>query len=355
MRTASLLLTASVAFAWSAPLERNWSQGQGDNAAGSTLTENGGAIASGGQGAPGSTATVSLPGSAVPIPSGSTDDNAGGDDAVAGGPGFNPIDNPKQTFHFLTPTVDFQPAGLWRTSNLDAFAENGPANASVTVAGSGVVFTGRGNPDEWAVYVNGTAGDQLKSTSWGKNAIVNIRKLPADHPADVRTTATVSGLEYGYYVFTLGSSGNLTFSSAEPNTFGERYQLAPANATRIGQDSNVKKEGNWQGEDGLFFTKSKGAKFTITVPQATAMLELRAGQPPVPFADFRVTITPPPLYGPSVQEFHPNLQSSGIQALIYIGNVPIYSTLLNPNFNYNVVVETLSDEAFAVHDVTYYQ
>lgn len=389
MRTASLLLTASVACAWSVPLGRNWSQGkgddtagpgysvassaaatgsagqgqgapgstptggagQGDNAAGSTLTEGG----SSGQGAPGSTATVNLPGSAVPIPSGSTDDTAGGDGGVAAGPGFNPIGNPKQTFHFLTPTVDFQPAGLWKTSNLDAFTETGPANASVTVAGSGIVFTGRGNPDEWVVYVNGTAGDQLKSTSWGKNAIVNIRELSADHPAFVRTTATISGLEYGYYVFTLGSSGNLTFSGADANTSGARYQLAPANATRIGQDSNVKKEGNWQGSDGAFFTESQGAKFTITVPPATAMLELLSGQPPVPFADFRVTITPPPLYGPSVQEFHPNLQSAGISAMNYNGNVPIYSTLLNPNFNYNVVVETLSNEAFSVHDVTYYQ
>ncbi|EJT47438.1 hypothetical protein A1Q1_03693 [Trichosporon asahii var. asahii CBS 2479] len=425
MRTASLLLTASVACAWSSPIKRDWSQGEGDdavghayteigqgggddavghaytetssrsaatgtagqgqgnNAAGSTLTENGGGQGApgstateaagqgqgnnaagstltengGGQGAPGSTATVSLPGSAVPIPSGSGSDNTGGGDGgVPGGPGYNSGVNPRQTFSFLSPTVDFQPAGLWKTSNLDAFTESGPANASVSVAGSGIFFRGRGNPEEWTVYVNGTAGDQLKSTSWGWDAIVNIRKEDADHPAFVKTTASVSGLEYGYYVFTLGSSGNLTFNTAEPNNAGERYRLAPANATKIGQDSHVKKEGNWEGEDGVLYTKAKGAKLTITVPQATAMLELRAGQPPVPFADFRVTITPPPLYGPSVQEFHPNLQGGGISALIYNGNIPIYSTLLNPNFNYNVVVETTSDqdEAFSVHDITYY-
>lgn len=448
MRTASLLLTASVACAWSSPIKRNWSQGEGDdavghaysengqnggddavghaytetgkgqgqgddavghayteasspasptgvagqgqgnNAAGSTLTENGGPNASGGQGAPGSTATegagqgqgnnaagstltetggqgapgstatVSVPGSAVPIPSGSdsSNNNNGGDGGTVELPGFNPNGPGKQTFEFLSPTVDFQPAGQWQTSNLDAFAEQGPANASITVAGSGITFTGRGNPDEWMLYVNGTAGDQLKSTSWGKSAVVDIKKQPADHPAFVKTTAAVSGLEYGYYVFTLGSSGNLTFNSAEPNTAGERYQIASANATRIGKDSHVQKEGNWEGEDGILYTKEKGAKLTITVPQATALLELRAGQPPVPFADFRVTISPPPLYGPSVQEFHPNLQSAGISALNYIGNVPIYTTLLNPNFNYNVVVETIGDqdEAFSVHDIIYF-
>lgn len=396
MKTISLLLTAGVACAWSSPVERN-NGGEGHNAAGSTLTAGGGdggpdlwlgqnigsTNARGSQAPPSSTAPsaseTGLTGdengvyvgddvtgdeNGVPVGDDVTGDQNGvpvGDDGdgapinFPAGPGIQEP-QPNVHFEFLSPTVDFQPEGQFQTSNLNAFAEQGPANVSVSAAGSGMRFVGSGDRSQWTVYVNGTAGDQLQSTAWGKNAAVDISVKEADHPAFRKVEAFVSGLDFGWYEFTLGSSGNLSFDSAATDERGARWQYAPANGTKVDESEHVTRDGDWQAQDGTLRTTAKGAKLTIKPPGATAMLELQAGQPPVPFADFRVTITPPPPYGPAVQEFHPSLKPAMMQAANYVGRIPIFQTVLDPNFDYSVVVETIGDggEAFSVHDVFFY-
>lgn len=366
MRTASLLLTASVALAWSSPIERNndggakpsvSAAGEGDNAAGSALTE--GARSPRPSATGGTTAAGVKDGKVVPVADDPTLKENQKDDSVINDFPLIQEDDPSQVFDFMTPTVDYQPPDLWTTSRLQADAESGPANVSVSVAGSGMEFTANGNPNEMTIYVNGTAGDQLKSTEWGKNAQVSIKERKADHAAWDKVIATVTGLNYDYYVFTLGSSGKLTFDEAKPETKGERFDIARADHHKAALDSHIKKEGDWQGaqEQGILFAESSGVKLTITPPGATAMLELRVGNPHSPFANFRVTIDPPPLYGPAVQEYHPNLKSAGAEALLSRGRIPVYHTLLNPNFDYTVVIDVLeasTAKPFHVNEVTYY-
>lgn len=265
---------------------------------------------------------------------------------------------PQQYFDFLTPTVDYQPANGWTTSNLQAFAENGPASVSVSVAGDGIRFAANGNKEEWQLLVNGTATDQLKGTEWGKDARVFIDRAGGDAATPRNDVfASVDGLKYGYYKFTLASRGNLTFYDAQPSTQGARWSFSHGQKPTQGNDQTVKEEGTWDnlGTPGIHFTKTKGSKLTISPPKGTGLLDLRAGQPPVPFADFRVSIVPAPPYGPAVQEFHPNLKGSGISALIYRADIPIYSTLLDPSVEYTVVIEVLSEgKDFSVHNVNFY-
>jgi hypothetical protein len=128
---------------------------------------------------------------------------------------------PRQDFPFLSPMIDFQPAGLWVTSNLAAstnFTEGnaGPSNVTVAAPGSGITFNARttSGAQPLRVLVNGTDSTQLNASLFGENVATNITNVSAE----------VSGLTYGYYVFTLASDGgDVTYNTAIPITDGARW------------------------------------------------------------------------------------------------------------------------------------
>lgn len=243
---------------------------------------------------------------------------------------------PAQRWSFLSPSVDFTPAGEWETSNLAAYSP-GPANVSISAQGTGFNFSARHNDiSQLKLYVNGTDaesfGGKVNLAGTERNGVV----------------AEVTGLEHGWWDFTLASAGNLTFNSARA-VGGAR--VSEANATQLDKAQGVRKEGDWDES----YTNSTGACLIIKPPLGTGLLELAADQPPVPFGAFRATIDPPPAIGPAAQEFHPNLLPAPIQAMIAQGNVPIFSTVLHPVRRHKIYIEYIGDgEPFVAARVTYF-
>lgn len=267
----------------------------------------------------------------TPAPSGTLDDPP----SVSLPTAPAPLPLPQQRWHFLTPTVHFTPDDKWDTSNLAAFA-SGAANASIGAVGTGMNFSTGGDPATLKVYVNGSDAEHFG----GK---VDIQSLTNN-----RVSAAVTGLEFGWWEYTLAGSQNLTFRGADAIGQG---RFSQGNATALSEAKGVHYEGQW--EDGR--TNSTGASFTLETPLGTGIVELTSFQPPVPFGAFRVTIDPAPRYGPSTQEFWPNLWPANIQAMIAHGNVPIYSAVLDSRGTHKVKVEYIDDgEPFVAQDVAYH-
>lgn len=277
------------------------------------------------------------------------------------------IPPPAQRWHFLTPTVEYSPYGRWKTSNVDAHSEPGaPSNATVRGASSGITIEAVGRASDVKFYIDGIEEQFVKDQPWGKDAKIQrsaVTPPPNGDETKQEFKATVSGLAYGFYEYTLGSKDQLTFRSAEAVTKGADWSVFPREPTPITKAEGIVRQGQWEDLDGTLRTSSKGAKLVVTPPLGTGLLELSTGQPAVPFGDFKVTVNPrpAPALGPRVEKVYDTLQSSPVQLLIYNAAVPIHTVVLDPKIQHTITYEYIGEGAgdngqdtFAISDVTYF-
>lgn len=115
---------------------------------------------------------------------------------------------PHGTFHFLSPSLQYYPPdGTWKTNMLSASVageSSGNTSVSISTVASGVTW--RFSNASVTLLVNGSKPETFNGTT----------ELAASN-------ATVRGLAYGWYNFTLQLNGTGTFSSVEPIFNGSRW------------------------------------------------------------------------------------------------------------------------------------
>lgn len=126
--------------------------------------------------------------------------------AIAGTTDSLPFNwGPQGLFHFLSPALAYDPPDAWVTNMLSA-STNASTTASVSLGTLASGVTWRFARTEVSLLVNGSD--------------------PADFNATTTVTdrnATVSGLEYGWYNFTLVTNGTGSVSGATPIVDGSKW------------------------------------------------------------------------------------------------------------------------------------
>lgn len=226
---------------------------------------------------------------------------------------------PQDRFHFLCPMIEYRPRGAWTTNMLSA-AANTTSNTSVSIstAASGMTFNFGHSPGE--LLVNGSSPDTFNATT-----------------SITTSNATISGLDYGWYNFTLVANGTATFHGAKAALNGSRWLPAQRGGmvefNTTADTPLFTTSGEW---DAAGSSTNSTGKLTIHPPGGTALLEVTQDVPSAPGGPFNVSITPPPPLQPENQAVAGSLFTADIIAAIGILNVVLFRVELDPVVDYTV-------------------